>query len=283
MPPKRGKRNRDEDENWQEEEIRPQSRSTRRVEDRPTQVPAQAQASRAQGAQTPVPSDPMGDPRVVDRATGAVPPRWPHGFKYHPRTGRVEEIEPVDVVIPAKMKVPTEYIAAYTHNNSPRPPAAVPPKTPPVAVPVKLPAAPPRRQEPDCSEVRRELLECQKDNIELDALINTLELEKDTLGAKNEILEEKNADLEAEVNQLNVINTRRAVTHARDVSHGRLWFPVENYPDLLVDGKPSIRRVRRYLTATRDTPDADSDKFRHALGFLKAWNRRRFIMMRDGV
>ena len=220
---------------------------------------------------------------MVDRATGAVPPRWPSGFKYDPRTGRVESIEPVDVVIPAKMKVPTEYIAAYTHNNSPRPPAAVPPKTPPVAVPVKLPAAPPRRQEPDCSEVRRELLECQKDNIELDALINTLELEKDTLGAKNEILEEKNADLEAEVNQLNVINTRRAVTHARDVSHGRLWFPVENYPDLLVDGKPSIRRVRRYLTATRDTPDADSDKFRHALGFLKAWNRRRFIMKRDGV
>lgn len=152
-----------------------------------------------------------------------------------------------------------------------------------VAVPVKLPAAPPRRQESDCSEVRRELLECQKDNIELNALINTLELEKDTLGAKNEILEEKNADLEAEVNQLNVINTRRAVTHARDVSHGRLWFPVENYPDLLVDGKPTIRRVRRYLTATRDTPDADSDKFRHALGFLKAWNRRRFIMKRDGV
>ena len=111
-------------------------------------------------------------------------------------------------------------------------------------------------------------MECQKDNIELDALINTLELEKDTLEAKNEILEEKNADLEAEVNQLNVINTRRAVTHARDVSHGRLWFPVENYPDLLVDGKPTIRRVRRYLTATRDTPDADSDKFRHALGFL---------------
>ena len=206
---------------------------------------------------------------MVDRATGAVPPRWPSGFKYDPRTGRVGSIEPVDVVIPAKMKVPTEYIAAYTHNNSPRPPAAVPPKTPPVAVPVKLPAAPPRRQEPDCSEVRRELLECQKDNIELDALINTLELENDTLGA--------------EVNQLNVINTRRAVTHARDVSHGRLWFPVENYPDLLVDGKPSIRRVRRYLTATRDTPDADSDKFRHALGFLKAWNRRRFIMMRDGV
>ena len=256
MPPKRGKRNRDEDENRQEEEIRPQSRSTRRGEDRPTQVPAQAQASRAQGAQTPVPSVPMGgDPRVVDRATGAVPPpgRWPPpGFKYDPRTGRItsESLEPV---------------------------------APPVAVPVKLPAAPPRRQEPDCSEVRRELLECQKDNIELDALINTLELENDTLGAKNEILEEKNADLEAEVNQLNVINTRRAVTHARDVSHGRLWFPVENYPDLLVDGKPSIRRVRRYLTATRDTHDADSDKFRHALGFLKAWNRRRFILMRDGV
>ena len=256
MPPKRGKRNRDEDENWQEEEIRPQSRSTRRGEDRPTQVPAQAQASRAQGAQTPVPSVPMGgDPRMVDRATGAVPPRWPpSGIKYDPRTRRYwsESLEPVDVA-------------------------------PPVAVPVKLPAAPPRRQESDCSEVRRELLECQKDNIELDALINTLELEKDTLGAKNEILEEKNADLEAEVNQLNVINARRAVTHARDVSHGRLWFPVENYPDLLVDGKPSIRRVRRYLTATRDTPDADSDKFRHALGFLKAWNRRRFIMMRDGV
>lgn len=263
MPPKRGKRNRDEDENWQEEEIRPQSRSTRRGEDRPTQVPAQAQASRAQGAQTPVPSVPMGDPRVVDRATGAVPPRWPSGIKYDPRTGRLwsESLEPVDVA----------------------PPVAVPVKTPPVAVPVKLPAALPRRQEPDCSEVRRELLECQKDNIELNALINTLELENDTLGAKNEILEEKNADLEAEVNQLNVINTRRAVTHARDVSHGRLWFPVENYPDLLVDGKPSIRRVRRYLTATRDTPDADSDKFRHALGFLKAWNRRRFIMMRDGV
>lgn len=127
------------------------------------------------------------------------------------------------------------------------------------------------------------MLECQKDNIELDALVNTLELEKDTLGAKNEILEEKNADLEAEVNQLTVINTRRAVTHARDVSHGRLWFPVENYPDLLVDGKPAISRVRRYLNATRDTRDADSDKFRHALGFLKAWNRRRFIMMRDGV
>ena len=256
MPPKRGKRNRDEDENWQEEEIRPQSRSTRRGEDRPTQVPAQAQASRAQGAQTPVPSVPMGgDPRMVDRATGAVPPRWPpSGIKYDPRTRRYwsESLEPVDVA-------------------------------PPVAVPVKLPAAPPRRQESDCSEVRRELLECQKDNIELDALINTLELEKDTLGAKNEILEEKNADLEAEVNKLNVINTRRAVTHARDVSHGRLWFPVENYPDLLVDGKPSIRRVRRYLTATRDTPDADSDKFRHALGFLKAWNRRRFIMKRDGV
>lgn len=249
MPPKRGKRNRDEDENRQEEEIRPQSRSTRRVEDRPTQVPAQAQASRAQGAQTPVPSVPMGgDPRVVDRATGAVPPpRWPSGFKYDPRTGRVESIEPVDVA----------------------PPVAVPVKTPPVAVPVKLPAAPPRRQEPDCSEVRRELLECRKDNIELNALINALELEKDTL--------------EAEVDQLNVINTRRAVTHARDVSHGRLWFPIENYPDLLVDGKPSIRRVRRYLTATRDTPDADSDKFRHALGFLKAWNRRRFIMKRDGV
>lgn len=192
---------------------------------------------------------------MVDRATGAVPPRWPpSGIKYDPRTRRYwsESLEPVDVARP-------------------------------VAVPVKLPAAPPRRQESDCSEVRRELLECQKDNIELDALINTLELEKDTLGAKNEILEEKNADLEAEVNQLNVINTRRAVTHARDVSHGRLWFPVENYPDLLVDGKPSIRRVRRYLTATRDTPDADSDKFRHALGFLKAWNRRRFIMMRDGV
>lgn len=187
---------------------------------------------------------------MVDRATGAVPPRWPSGFRVDPRTGRVSSISPV---------------------------------APPVAVPVKLPAAPPRRQESDCSEVRRELLECQKDNIELDALINTLELEKDTLGAKNEILEEKNADLEAEVNQLNVINTRRAVTHARDVSHGRLWFPVENYPDLLVDGKPTIRRVRRYLTATRDTPDADSDKFRHALGFLKAWNRRRFIMKRDGV
>ena len=263
MPPKRGKRNRDEDENWQEEEIRPQSRSTRRGEDRPTQVPAQAQASRAQGAQTPVPSVPMGDPRVVDRATGAVPPRWPSGFKHHPR------YDP---------RIGPRIIEIY-----PSPPAAVPPKTPPVAVPVKLPAASPRRQEPDCSEVRRELLECQKDNIELDALINTLELEKDTLGAKNEILEEKNADLEAEVNQLNVINTRRAVTHARDVSHGRLWFPVENYPDLLVDGKPSIRRVRRYLTATRDTPDADSDKFRHALGFLKAWNRRRFIMKRDGV
>lgn len=219
-------------------------------EDRPTQVPAQAQASRAQGAQSPVPSDPMGDPRVVDRATGAVPPRWPSGYRIDPRTGWVSSISPV---------------------------------APPVAVPVKLPAAPPRRQESDCSEVRRELLECQKDNIELNALINTLELEKDTLGAKNEILEEKNADLEAEVNQLNVINTRRAVTHARDVSHGRLWFPVENYPDLLVDGKPTIRRVRRYLTATRDTPDADSDKFRHALGFLKAWNRRRFIMKRDGV
>ena len=271
MPPKRGKRNRDEDENRQEEEIRPQSRSTRRGEDRPTQVPAQAQASRAQGAQTPVPSVPMGDPRVVDRATGAVPPRWPSGFKYDPRTGWVQSqsMEPVDV---------TGWVQSQSMVDD-----AVPPKTPPVAVPVKLPAASPRRQEPDCSEVRRELLECQKDNIELDALINTLELEKDTLGAKNEILEEKNADLEAEVNQLNVINTRRAVTHARDVSHGRLWFPVENYPDLLVDGKPSIRRVRRYLTATRDTPDADSDKFRHALGFLKAWNRRRFIMMRDGV